>query len=711
MFSLLLGYCRSARFARARLLAYRLSLALLITFFLSASLVWGFAEEPLRFRDPYTGATGDAWPEISTIHDDLTYVLALAAGFSITDSMTLQIWDQLVDSEQIGPGDAVLYSNCTGGAFQPPPDPDEVCGDEPHDHLIWPMPDSMQDPDRCITSRFGPYSPFFHFPHSNEQELGALRDWAWGDKKELVAYEAYAWGGPGEFTVPQASCRYTRTAVVTTNIRPGSLEAFATYIHSLADAYSHRECIAHMDDLGLPWATHTLAGHPPCNYNPANPKPDDVHAREFYTYPDSVRTDEAIQHIYRELSARSLQGEGAYWPLDMDTPLIKLSGSPTLSETLSTFVHQWDFEHPQQRRAWLDQVSAAILAQRQPRQRIFLPLFQHMQQPASLETFEWGEPISVTTPYSIYKADFLYGPSFRITDIRTTDRESYEIHALTIYRARNAQGFLEHQPVVFVVHGGGWTNGYRDEYGFTSQSFTGYQGWVTVVIDYRLTSDQVFIADAYCPDVDTCNQPGNIDKRTKAAWYPDNLEDVSMALQWVVDHIAEHGGDPSRIVVFGHSAGGHLASLLATHRNYTELRSAIRGTISLSGAYDLNALNPLFWNTIISQTFPGGFDNTELLADGSPMTYLADDLAPPPFYILYCQLDAPSLPEQAKNFDDALSRQGYQHTLSYLEGYDHVGEMAAIADANALPTQLITAWIQDQLASRIFLPILFVERQ
>ncbi|HHH40679.1 MAG TPA: hypothetical protein ENK56_01580, partial [Chloroflexi bacterium] len=75
--------------------------------------VWGFAEEELGFRDrdgTYYPPTGD-FPEgrISTVHDDLTLALAIAAGFTITDSHTLRIWDQLVDSEVL-PSTSVSYT-------------------------------------------------------------------------------------------------------------------------------------------------------------------------------------------------------------------------------------------------------------------------------------------------------------------------------------------------------------------------------------------------------------------------------------------------------------------------------------------------------------------------------------------------------------------------------------------------------------------------
>jgi len=339
-----------------------------------AGLVRAFAEEPLFFRDPYTGQTTDE--EISTIHDDLTYVLALAAGFSVTDSQTLQIWDQLVDSEALGPGDAISYAN-GGGSFYPAPDPDDVCRGKIHSHVIWPRWDDVVI-STSVTSRFGPYSPFFHFPHQNAQELGALREWGWGRVDQLVGYEAYAWGGPADLTVVRAACRYTRTAIIDTGMAAGSLEAFATYLHALADSYSHLDCITAMDGLGLPWATHTTppidASVPACDYHPKTPTADDVHGREFYTYTDSLRTDAAIQQVYGELVARSLAAEGQYYPFALETPVVGVDGVATLGEALQAFVHDWDFEQAANRRAYADQIAAAVLTQRQPMRRAYLPV-------------------------------------------------------------------------------------------------------------------------------------------------------------------------------------------------------------------------------------------------------------------------------------------------------------------------------------------------
>lgn len=139
-------------------------------------LVWGFAEEELGFRDQdgtYYPPVGD-FPDgrISTVHDDLTFALAIAAGFTLTDSHTLQIWNQLVDSEVL-PGTPLSYTYGNAG-FYTPPNPLVACIGKNRARQIWPT--AKFDPAAsAVTSRFGPYSPFFHFPHLGGGDLYALR--------------------------------------------------------------------------------------------------------------------------------------------------------------------------------------------------------------------------------------------------------------------------------------------------------------------------------------------------------------------------------------------------------------------------------------------------------------------------------------------------------------------------------------------------------
>lgn len=72
--------------------------------------------------------------------------------------------------------------------------------------------------------------------------------------------------------------------------------------------------------------------------------------------------------------------------------------------------------------------------------------------------------------------------------------------------------------------------------------------------------------------------------------FPTFLDDCARAVRWISDHAHEHGGDPQRIVLVGHSAGAYNAMMLALDRAY--LRNAgvdaqsIRGAAGLAGPYD-----------------------------------------------------------------------------------------------------------------------------
>ncbi len=358
-----------------------------LSLIVSAMSVWGFAEEELGFRDrdgTYYPPSGD-FPEdrISTVHDDLSLALAIAAGFTITDSHTLRIWDQLVDSEVL-PSTPVSYTYGNSG-FNTPPNPLAACIGKNHARQIWPA--ARFDPGTsAVTSRFGPYSPFFHFPHLDGSDLRALHDWAWGITDSLEGYEAYAWGRPADLTLMQAvqndGCIITRTVTISMPVPAGSLEAFATYLHSLADAYSHADC---MDALAThnppaPWGTHTVpalgdTGVYACDYNPSNPQNNDAHGREFGSaYADTQRTIAAARAVYAELFARSLSREGVYAPLMLTTTLTVSGTETTLDGAIGHFVTAWDYDEPIQRREYLDSLTEALLSQpRTPIRRIYLP--------------------------------------------------------------------------------------------------------------------------------------------------------------------------------------------------------------------------------------------------------------------------------------------------------------------------------------------------
>jgi acetyl esterase/lipase len=289
------------------------------------------------------------------------------------------------------------------------------------------------------------------------------------------------------------------------------------------------------------------------------------------------------------------------------------------------------------------------------------------------------------------------GP-FHITDLRSkmvaTDTDSVDLYAEMVdYETRNLTVYYppgaSQRPVVFFIHGGAWVDGYMEWYDFVANSFTAEAGYVTVVINYRLTSDEVFPTEI-CP---TKEGPAP-DPSLKAAYYPDNIRDCADALQWTVDHVAEYGGDPEQIFVFGHSAGGHLASLLVTHPDFAPLRPHVRGVITMSGAYTLSELNTLVFGEALELTFRTDTD-ASVLAEASPTTYVTPDLELPPFLVLYAEGELPSLTSQALAFVTRLTETGHEVESQYLAGYDHTSEMTAIAFSYEAPTARILRFIAE----------------
>ena len=75
---------------------------------------------------------------------------------------------------------------------------------------------------------------------------------------------------------------------------------------------------------------------------------------------------------------------------------------------------------------------------------------------------------------------------------------------------------------------------------------------------------------------------------------------VRRALAWLQTHAAELGGDPSRISLSGHSAGGHLAAILAS----TPEGASLSGVVPISGLYDLEPIRLSYLNDVLALDAP-----------------------------------------------------------------------------------------------------------
>lgn len=157
-----------------------------------------------------------------------------------------------------------------------------------------------------------------------------------------------------------------------------------------------------------------------------------------------------------------------------------------------------------------------------------------------------------------------------MTWARASLPDSLDIHADLAYGPDRLQRFdvyapaQAHQaPVLIFWHGGGWTHGYREYVRFMAPHVVRL-GIVLVAPSYRL-------APAH---------------RLPAAY-----EDALALLGHVHSHARDWGGDPERLLLSGHSAGGHLATLLSL-READRVKAgvpagAVRACLPISGIMDL----------------------------------------------------------------------------------------------------------------------------
>jgi acetyl esterase/lipase len=214
-------------------------------------------------------------------------------------------------------------------------------------------------------------------------------------------------------------------------------------------------------------------------------------------------------------------------------------------------------------------------------------------------------------------------------------------HKLDLYLPKDAKDF----PVIFFVHGGAWVHG--DKSGMFKIGIYGYLGnfWAKhgvgmVVTNYRLS-----------PRVT----------------HPDHIKDVARAFAWTYKHISQYGGRPDEIFVSGHSAGGHLISLLATDDSYLKAEGlslkAIRGAMPMSGVYSIPERDLLY--DAMFGTDP------KARREASPIAHARPDA--PPFLIFYGDHDfRPCGKEPSEAFCAALQKQKCPARAMEIHDRNHV---------------------------------------
>ncbi|MGI9386775.1 MAG: alpha/beta hydrolase [Methyloligellaceae bacterium] len=219
---------------------------------------------------------------------------------------------------------------------------------------------------------------------------------------------------------------------------------------------------------------------------------------------------------------------------------------------------------------------------------------------------------------------------------------SHPRHKLDIYRPDDDKGS---GPIVIFLYGGGWKAGHRDSYGFVGAALAS-RGMTTVVPDYRLY-----------PEVS----------------FPAFVADAALAYSWVWRRLNAKRQDPRPIVLLGHSAGAHIAALLAFNADYLKgvnaKASRPAAFVGLAGPY---AFDPTTWPTT-KEIFATVAD-----ADRArPIAFVSS--AAPPSLLIHGLEDTVVRLWNTRSMAKALKDAGIKTRKVEYENIGHIGVIAAIS--------------------------------
>lgn len=223
------------------------------------------------------------------------------------------------------------------------------------------------------------------------------------------------------------------------------------------------------------------------------------------------------------------------------------------------------------------------------------------------------------------------------TDIIYVDSAGYDpyLQSIDIY----TDATFSRQPVLVYVHGGMWREGDKS-YVHEKPEATRSRDWLLVSANYRLW-----------PDANIREQAG----------------DVAAAIAWTYRNIAHYGGDSSKIVVMGHSAGAHLVSLVATDESYLsdfDLDPGIIRALSPldTRVYDLQDMARHSWGDTLHRSFAQVFGQDSVgWKMASPIAHISPGKRIPPMLIAYSNGDRPDpyRKHTSSRFMNALRLAGY----------------------------------------------------
>jgi len=220
------------------------------------------------------------------------------------------------------------------------------------------------------------------------------------------------------------------------------------------------------------------------------------------------------------------------------------------------------------------------------------------------------------------------------------------------------------RPVMIFVHGGGFVRGDKN----TTDNMLVWavdHGMVGVDVDYRLAP--------------------------KDPW-PAGAEDLKAAVAWTRDHIAEHGGDPDRIILWGHSAGAnHVEDYVGHAELHGPEWAGVRGAIIMSPFYAAGSSEP-----------PGAagarggnpYYGTDTSLSGEAAANARMQKVSIPIYLVNAEYDPPFMLAYGESLDKALTDAGKPHGRQVLKDHGHLSEGMAVGTSDVSLTGPLEVWLK-----------------
>jgi arylformamidase len=210
-------------------------------------------------------------------------------------------------------------------------------------------------------------------------------------------------------------------------------------------------------------------------------------------------------------------------------------------------------------------------------------------------------------------------------------------------------------PVQLFIHGGYWRAFQARDFDFVARIFTA-AGALAVIVNYALVP---------------------------AVRISELVRQCRAAVGWVHANIAGYGGDPQRIYVSGHSAGGHLVAMLAAvapQPGEPDTRAMIKAGVAISGLYDLEPIRLSYLQETLK------FTEAEVAAY-SPERHPPTKSAP--LVLAYGGAESEEFARHPMEYGRLLRERGVACDVRPLAGYNHMSICSALADAKSEPAQLI----------------------